>query len=70
LALGSIYRPHALPLDLDILSTLAAWVSSIVVAPIITIAFSLIYYNQRIHKEGFDLEQLMASLAPGASSLA
>lgn len=65
LATGSIFRPHVLSPPLEILSSLAGWVSSIIVAPIATIAFSLIYYNQRILKEAFDLEQLMASLGSG-----
>jgi hypothetical protein len=67
LAAGSIFRPHALSPALTVLSSLAAWVSNVIVAPIATIAFSLIYYNQRIQKEAFDLQQLMAALGSGAA---
>ncbi len=64
-AMGSLTKPHALPLWLGILQSLASWVSGVLVAPIGTIAFSLIYYNQRVRKEAFDLEKLMAALEPG-----
>ncbi len=65
IAMGSPFKPHALSLTMRILDGLASWVSGVIVAPIGTIAFALIYYNQRIRKEAFDLEQLMASLGPG-----
>ncbi len=65
LAEGSIFRPHALPIGIRILQALSSWVASVIAAPIATIAISLIYYNQRVRKEAFDLEQLMASLEPG-----
>jgi hypothetical protein len=65
MAMGSPLKPHALPFAMRILDGVASWVSGVIVAPIGTIAFSLIYYNLRIRKEAFDLEQLMASLGPG-----
>ncbi|HVB33805.1 MAG TPA: hypothetical protein VNJ52_05460 [Patescibacteria group bacterium] len=61
-AMGSPFKPHALPFWLRVVDGLASWVSGVIVAPIGTIAFSLIYYNQRIRKEAFDIEQLMSSL--------
>lgn len=61
-AAGSLFRPHAMSPALEILASLAAWISNVIVAPIATVAFSLIYYNQRILKEAFDLQQLMAAL--------
>jgi hypothetical protein len=64
-AAGSPLKPHALPVGMRILQGVASWVSGVIVAPIGTIAFSLIYYNQRVRKEAFDLEKLMASLEPG-----
>jgi hypothetical protein len=70
IAMGSPFKPHAFPLSLQILDGVASWVSGVIVAPIGTIAFSLIYYNLRIHKEAFDLQQLMASLEPGQTPAA
>lgn len=64
-AAGSPLRPHMLSMGMRVLQGVASWVSGVIVAPIGTIAFSLIYYNQRVRKEAFDLEKLMASLEPG-----
>ena len=65
LAAGSPLKPHAIPLWMSILQGLASWVSGVIVAPISTIAFSLIYYNQRVRKEAFDLEKLIATFETG-----
>jgi hypothetical protein len=65
LAAGSPFKPHALSFGLMVMQEVGAWVPSVIVAPIGTIAISLIYYNQRVRKEAFDLEHLMASLEPG-----
>ncbi|HVC00231.1 MAG TPA: hypothetical protein VNJ12_13000 [Candidatus Dormibacteraeota bacterium] len=62
LALGSPVKPHALPLWLSVVDGLGSWLAGVIVAPIGTIAFSLIYYNLRIRKEAFDIEQLLSSL--------
>jgi hypothetical protein len=64
-AAGSPMKPHALSLGMQILQGVASWVSGVIVWPIGTIAFSLIYYNQRVRKEAFDLEKMMASLENG-----
>ncbi len=64
-AAGSPLKPHVLPIGMRILQGLASWISGVIVAPIGTIAFSLIYYNQRVRKEAFDLEKMMASLETG-----
>jgi hypothetical protein len=52
---------------LQILQYLAAFVSQVLIGPIGTIAFSLMYYNLRVRKEAFDIQHLMASLGPSAS---
>lgn len=67
LAMGSPLQPHALPLWLRVADGLSSWLAGVIVAPIGTIAFSLIYYNLRIRKEAFDLEQLISSLEPDSS---
>ena len=41
---------------------------SAVVAPVMTIAFSLLYYDQRVRKEAFDIEHMMQALQPGGAS--
>jgi hypothetical protein len=64
IVVGSPFKPHAMSFGMQVLQALATWVSGVIVAPLATIAFSLIYYNQRVRKEAFDLEQLMASLEP------
>jgi hypothetical protein len=59
---------------LQLLQQLAAFVSQVLVGPIGTIAFSLMYYNLRVRKEAFDIQHLMASMpsdpAPNAPSAA
>lgn len=59
---------------LQVLQQLAAFVSQVLVGPIGTIAFSLMYYNLRVRKEAFDIQHLMASMtsnsAPNAPSAA
>ena len=59
---------------LQVLQQLAAFVSQVLVGPIGTIAFSLMYYNLRVRKEAFDIQHLMSSMtsnpAPNAPSAA
>ena len=68
LAAGSLAKVQTLPLGMAILSHLGAFISGVLVGPIATIAFALIYYDLRVRKEAFDLEVLMAALGPGATS--
>jgi hypothetical protein len=59
---------------LQVLQQVAAFVSQVLVGPIGTIAFSLMYYNLRVRKEAFDIQHLMASMTsnpePNAPSAA
>src|SRR5579884_1153069 len=41
---------------------------SALVAPVITIALTLLYYDQPVRREGFDLEHMMNALQGGAGS--
>jgi hypothetical protein len=68
LAAGSLAKGQAMPLGMAILSHLGEFISGVLVGPIGTIAFALIYYDLRVRKEAFDLELLMAALGPGAAS--
>jgi hypothetical protein len=40
------------------------------VGPVMTIAFSLLYYDQRVRKEAFDIEHMMKALQPAVGSAA
>ncbi|MGO9405566.1 MAG: hypothetical protein ACLPVW_19085 [Terriglobales bacterium] len=47
-------------------SLVATFISTCLVGPLATIAFSLVYYDERVRKEAFDLQLMMATLdAPG-----
>jgi hypothetical protein len=49
-------------LGANVLIQIADFLSSTLVMPLSTIAISLVYYNQRVRKEGFDLQFMMSSL--------
>jgi uncharacterized membrane protein len=47
----------------------SAFIGECLVGPLATIAFSLVYYDQRVRKEAFDLQLMMTTLdAPGLQS--
>lgn len=56
----------------QVASAAAAFVSQSLVGPLATIAFSLIYYDERVRKEAFDLQLMMttidAAALPGSPS--
>jgi hypothetical protein len=47
------------------LQAVGSFVSTCLVGPLGTIALTLIYYDHRVRKEGFDLQLMMATLEPG-----
>ena len=50
----------------QIASLVATFISQCLVGPLATIAFSLVYYDERVRKEAFDLQLMMTTLdAPG-----
>ncbi len=50
----------------QVASLVAAFLSQCLVGPLATIAFSLVYYDERVRKEAFDLHLMMTTLdAPG-----
>jgi hypothetical protein len=61
-----IPRPHILPFGVMVLQQALAFIGQVLIAPIASIAFCLMYYNLRVRKEGFDLEHLMTSLETGS----
>ena len=50
------------PLWLNAISHVGDFIIGSLLAPIGTIAISLFYYDQRVRKEGFDLEMMLKSL--------
>jgi len=50
------------------LQAVGGFISTSLVGPLITIALTLIYYDQRVRKEGFDLQLMMATLQPNQQS--
>jgi len=54
-------------LGMTIYSHLAEFVSSVLVGPIGTISVSMMYYNLRVQKEGFDIQHLFGSLGATAA---
>jgi hypothetical protein len=59
---------HKAPATLAISQALQAvggFISTSLVGPLITIALTLIYYDQRVRKEGFDLQLMMSTLEGG-----
>ena len=45
----------------EVMRLLAGFVASVAVSPIYPIALTLLYYDQRIRREGFDVEWMMQS---------
>ena len=45
-----------------IASLIATFISTCLVGPLATIAFSLVYYDERVRKEAFDLQLMMSTL--------
>lgn len=46
-----------------VILAIGAFAGSSLAGPILTIALTLVYYDERVRREGFDLEYMMASLA-------
>lgn len=57
--------PGELPTWARLLAPIGGFVTQSLAGPLLTIAMSLIYYDLRVRKEGFDLEHMMAQLDGG-----
>jgi hypothetical protein len=51
--------------EFEALKALGVFISTSLVGPLGTIALTLIYYDERVRKEGFDLQLMMANLEGG-----
>jgi hypothetical protein len=67
---GQPLRPGELSPSAQIAIPVAGFLTQSVLSPIMTIALSLVYYDERVRKEAFDLEHMMQQLdaAAGAPS--
>jgi hypothetical protein len=64
IALSQSLNPADPPLWIRILSALGAFAVNTLVGPLMTIGLSLVYYDERVRKEGFDLEHMLQQLDP------
>jgi uncharacterized membrane protein len=46
----------------QIVAQLSGFVTNVVISPVVTIALTLVYYDERVRKEAFDLEHMMRQL--------
>jgi uncharacterized membrane protein len=65
----SIFALQRVAAEWQVASLVATFVSECLVGPLATIAFSLVYYDERVRKEAFDLQLMMSTLdAPALQS--
>jgi len=57
-------NPAALAGWVTIFTSAGTFVSTSLVGPLMTIALTLLYFDNRVRKEGFDLQLMMATLQP------
>lgn len=75
-SIGFMARAHrvvGIPLWTQIAFPLGNFLSQCLVGPLMTIGFSLFYYDERVRKEAFDLQHMMSTLddaQPGAVPVA
>jgi hypothetical protein len=68
--LGSVWDGWCLPVALvEETRVLANMLVSLLIGPIFPIAITLIYYDQRIRKEGYDIERMMDTTGLNAPAL-
>jgi hypothetical protein len=56
------HNPAEFPVWSQIAFPVGSFLTQCLVSPLLTIALSLVYYDQRVRKEGFDLELMMSTL--------
>jgi hypothetical protein len=64
---AAVQARQTLSFGMIALQHLSSFLSNVLVGPIQTIAFSLMYYNLRVRKEAFDIQHLMNSLPASPS---
>jgi Membrane domain of glycerophosphoryl diester phosphodiesterase len=58
--------PQQIPMSAQAVTAFGSFVTQSILGPIVTIAIALVYYDERVRKEAFDLEHMMQAL-DGAS---
>jgi hypothetical protein len=56
------HNPAEFPVWSQIAFPIGSFLTQCLVSPLLTIALSLVYYDQRVRKEGFDIELMMSTL--------
>jgi hypothetical protein len=65
---GAAAKAHqSLSFGMIVLQHVSEFLSQVLIGPIGTIAFSLMYYNLRVRKEAFDIQHLISSLGASPS---
>src|SRR5262249_41026351 len=67
LSLSARQASPALPAWAQIATIVGSFLTHSLVGPLLTIALALVYYDQRVRKEAFDLEHLMDGLQGGGN---
>jgi hypothetical protein len=62
LAVGLSGQRAAASAGVQVSAAVADFIAQCLVGPLATIAFSLLYYDQRVRKEAFDLQHMMETL--------
>jgi Membrane domain of glycerophosphoryl diester phosphodiesterase len=67
---GGAHPVTALPVWSQVAFAVGTFLSQCLVGPLLTIALSLVYYDQRVRKEAFDLQLMMSTLdgTPGETT--
>lgn len=55
---------------ISVASTIAGYLIQCVVTPVLTICLSLMYYDERVRKEAFDIQLMMSALGQGPAGAA
>jgi hypothetical protein len=72
-AVGIMARSHrmaGIPLWTQLALPVGTFLSQCLVGPLMTIGFSLLYYDERVRKEAFDLQLMMSTLDSAQSEVA
>ena len=70
--IGFMARSHrivGIPLWSQIALIVGSFISQSLVSPLMTIGFSLMYYDERVRKEAFDLQHMMSILDSAQPSI-
>lgn len=61
---------HTPPVALTVMLKIAEYVIQCLVTPVLTICLSLMYYDERVRKEAFDIQLMMSAMGEGQAGAA